>query len=298
MPLDPAPRARRRPVCHAARSSAAASPAPAARGRGLARCSPTRGRRSPPSQTARRHPVLSSDLYASPDPQRFVARARSAAAPSGIKYVSGPPVEVRFRPPTAPGSRGRRSLTALDRVGPAQGPRRVPQRLARSAQPGSGTVEAELRGRDDRRSRCQLPGHRGGAGRPGQAAPRAASPTTPTPSASTRSAPASPRARCTPCRCRRRRAPGKPVAVLFATPALLRVGSTAGRCSTRCSTSWSPYEDRRDLRARRHLQEPDRHRAVAHGRGVARCRASRGSSASTAPAPSGRARHRVRRRPR
>src|SRR5262249_58678814 len=44
---------------------------------------------------------FSSDLYASPTPQRFTVVLQQGTK-DGIRYVAGPPVEVRFKGPTSP----------------------------------------------------------------------------------------------------------------------------------------------------------------------------------------------------
>jgi hypothetical protein len=146
-------------------------------------------------------------------------------APNGIKFVSGPSVEVRFRSPDG-----------LERLLEARSTPRAPE--------GTGVYRDEFtfdarhwKGQakfsGTTTSRC-VPAT-AVAPVPGDAAPRAASPTT------TNSLGVNPI--CTrkpPCPLHTVSlsdviGAGKPVAVLFATPALC-TSQFCGRCSTRCST--------------------------------------------------------------
>jgi hypothetical protein len=62
--------------------------------------------------------VLSSDLYASTEPQRFVF-ALGQGSPTGLQYVSGPSASVRFK---GPGGGWTKAVTApLDRAGLPKG---------------------------------------------------------------------------------------------------------------------------------------------------------------------------------
>ena len=157
---------------------------------------------------------FSSDLYASPDPQRFTLVLQQGGA-DGIKYVSGPPVEVRFKGPD--GNWTDPIPMVLDRAGLPKG-RGVYHSLSTFGQAGTWDGEARFSGASTKFS-MMLPA---AAVAPvaGQPAPRAASPT----KADTLGV----KPICT-------RVPqcplhtvslsdvigtGRPVAVLFATPAL------------------------------------------------------------------------------
>jgi hypothetical protein len=157
---------------------------------------------------------FSSDLYASPDPQRFTLVLQQGGA-GGIKYVSGPPVQVRFKGPD--GTWTSPIPMVLDRAGLPKG-RGVYHSLATFGQAGIWDGEASFSGTTSKFS-MSLPAT-AVAPVAGQQAPRAASPT--------KSAPLGVKPICT-------RVPqcplhtvslsdvvgaGKPVAVLFATPAL------------------------------------------------------------------------------
>jgi len=156
---------------------------------------------------------FSSDLYASPDPQRF-SLILERGTKNGIKYVSGPPVQVRFRAP-----------------GGAWQPF-APLRLDTEGLPkGRGVYRSELvfDKAGKWKGEAKVAGHTTGfalalpanavAPVPGQAAPRAASPTT------------TDALGVNPICTRDPQCPlhtqslsdvigaGKPVAVLFATPA-------------------------------------------------------------------------------
>jgi hypothetical protein len=86
--------------------------------------------------------VLSSDLYASPEPQRLVF-ALSHSGPKGIQYASGPSVSVRFRSPSGTWSAATR--TAYDRVGLPKG-RGVYVAKPTFDAPGVWRVEARAKG--------------------------------------------------------------------------------------------------------------------------------------------------------
>ncbi len=157
---------------------------------------------------------FSSDLYASPDPQRFTLVLQQGGS-GGIRYVSGPPVQVRFKGPD--GAWSSPIPMVLDRAGLPKG-RGVYHSLATFGQAGIWDGEASFSGTTSKFS-MSLPAT-AVAPVPGQEAPRAASPT--------KAAPLGVKPICT-------RVPqcplhtvslsdvvgaGKPVAVLFATPAL------------------------------------------------------------------------------
>ena len=158
---------------------------------------------------------FSSDLYASPEPQRFTVVLQQGTH-DGIKYVAGPEVEVRFK---APGSGSWTPYTPmqLDRAGLPKG-RGVYRAAVTFAQPGVWNGQARFNDTTTK-FRMELAAD-AMAPVPGEAAPRAASPT--------REAPLGVKPICT-------RVPecplhdtsladvigtGRPTAVLFATPAL------------------------------------------------------------------------------
>jgi len=115
---------------------------------------------------------FSSDLYASPEPQRFTVVLQQGTR-NGIKYVAGPSVEVRFKGP------GSSSWTPympmqLDRAGLPKG-RGVYRAPVTFAEPGTWNGQARF---DDRLTKftLTLPAE-AAAPVPSEAAPRAASPT-------------------------------------------------------------------------------------------------------------------------
>jgi hypothetical protein len=114
---------------------------------------------------------FSSDLYASPDPQRFTLVLQQGSA-DGIKYVSGPPVEVRFKGPD--GNWTDSVPMVLDRAGLPKG-RGVYHSLATFGQAGTWDGEAKFSGTTTKFS-MTLPAV-AVAPVAGQPAPRAASPT-------------------------------------------------------------------------------------------------------------------------
>jgi hypothetical protein len=116
--------------------------------------------------------VLSSDLYASPQPQRLVF-ALSHGGAKGIQFASGPAVAVRFRGPG--GAWTPLTRTAFDRAGLPKG-RGVYVSRPTFDQPGVWRVEARAQGQ-----RVPFTLQVGQAPLtfvPGMPAPRAASPTT------------------------------------------------------------------------------------------------------------------------
>jgi hypothetical protein len=116
--------------------------------------------------------VLSSDLYASDQPQRLVF-ALSHGTDKGIQYASGPSVSVRFRGPN--GSWTPLTKTAYDRAGLPKG-RGVYVSRPRFDTPGVWRVEARAQGQ---KVPFTLQVNTGPVTVvPGTAAPRAASPTT------------------------------------------------------------------------------------------------------------------------
>jgi len=137
---------------------------------------------------------FSSDLYASPNPQRFTLVLQQGTS-DGVQYVAGPALDVRFR---APGSAEWTPYvrTQLDRAGLPKG-RGVYRMATTFAQPGNWDGQARFSGTTTK-FKMTLPAA-AVAPEIGEAAPRAASPTRQTRSASTRSAPACRSARCTRC---------------------------------------------------------------------------------------------------
>jgi len=180
---------------------------------------------------------FSSDLYASPEPQRFSIVLQQGSS-KGIKYVSGPPVQVRFKGPD--GIWTPQVPMVLDRAGLPKG-RGVYHSLATFGQAGTWDGEASFSGTTTKFA-MKLPA---AAVAPvaGQAAPRAASPT----KADTLGV----KPICT-------RVPqcplhtvsladvigaGKPVAVLFATPALC-TSQYCGPVLDELLSIKQPYEDK------------------------------------------------------
>ena len=180
---------------------------------------------------------FSSDLYASPDPQRFTLVLEQGTS-HGIKYVSGPAVSVRFKGPR--GGWSTSTPMQLDREGLPKG-RGVYRTTTTFSDPGIWDGEARFLGKTTRFS-MQLPAG-AVAPVPGQAAPRAASPT--------RADTLGVKPICT-------RVPqcplhtvsladvigaGRPVAVLFATPALC-TSQYCGPVLDELLAIRAPYEDR------------------------------------------------------
>jgi hypothetical protein len=114
---------------------------------------------------------FSSDLYASPEPQRFTVVLQQGTS-NGVKYVAGPAVEVRFKGPG--GSWTPYMPMQLDRAGLPKG-RGVYRAPVTFAEPGTWNGQARF---DDRLTKfsLSLPAE-AAAPVPGEAAPRAASPT-------------------------------------------------------------------------------------------------------------------------
>ena len=180
---------------------------------------------------------FSSDLYASPDPQRF-SLVLQRGTPNGIKYVSGPPVEVRFRPPG--GAWQPYTKLRLDTEGLPKG-RGVYRSEFTFGQEGTWKGQARFSG-DTTGFTMKLPAT-AVAPVPGAAAPRAASPTT-TDALGVK-----------PICTRKPECPlhtvsladvvgaGKPVAVLFATPALC-TSAYCGPVLDEMLAIMGPYQDR------------------------------------------------------
>jgi hypothetical protein len=114
---------------------------------------------------------FSSDLYAAPNPQRFTLVLQQGSS-DGIKYVSGPQVSVRFKGPD--GAWSAFAPMQLDRDGLPKG-RGVYRTETTFGQAGVWDGEAQFLGKTTKFS-MQLPAT-AVAPVPGQAAPRVASPT-------------------------------------------------------------------------------------------------------------------------
>ncbi|MET0422087.1 MAG: hypothetical protein ABW073_10315 [Acidimicrobiia bacterium] len=180
---------------------------------------------------------FSSDLYASPDPQRF-SMILQRPTKGGIAYVSGPKVEVRFRGPG--GDWTEFTKLSLDTEGLPKG-RGVYREAFTFADAGDWKGQAKFPGGKTDFT-FPLPAT-AAAPVPGDAAPRAASPTT------TDSLGVNPI--CT----RKPMCPlhsvslsdvigtGKPVAVLFATPALC-TSAYCGPVLDEMLEIMTPYQDR------------------------------------------------------
>lgn len=180
---------------------------------------------------------FSSDLYASPDPQRFTIVLQQGTS-DGIKYVAGPPVSVRFKGPN--GEWSPPSAMQLDRDGLPKG-RGVYRTQATFGEAGTWDGEAQFSGKTTKFA-MTLPAT-AVAPVAGQQAPRAASPT--------KTDPLGVKPICT-------RVPqcplhtmslsdvigtGRPVAVLFATPALC-TSQYCGPVLDELLSIRQPYEDR------------------------------------------------------
>lgn len=180
---------------------------------------------------------FSSDLYAAPDPQRF-SLVLQRGTPDGIKYVSGPPVQVRFRPPG--GSWGAYTRLQLDTEGLPKG-RGVYRTDVTFDREGTWKGQARFSGSTTGFT-MKLPAT-AVAPVPGDAAPRAASPT-----------PADALG-VNPICTRKPECPlhsvsladvvgtGRPVAVLFATPALC-TSAYCGPVLDEMLELMGPYQDR------------------------------------------------------
>jgi hypothetical protein len=180
---------------------------------------------------------FSSDLYATPTPQRF-SMVLQRATNGGVKYVSGPPMQVRFK---APGGAWQAfTKLRLDTEGLPKG-RGVYRSELVFDQPGNWKGQANVAGATTPFT-LSLPAQ-SVAPVPGDAAPRAASPTT------TNSLGVNPI--CT----RKPQCPlhtvslsdvvgaGRPVAVLFATPALCQ-SAYCGPVLDELLRVMGPYQDR------------------------------------------------------
>ena len=196
-----------------------------------------------PALAASRPPValpFSSDLYASPTAQRFSLILEQATS-NGIKYVSGPPVKVRFRPPG--GSWQKFTSLRLDTEGLPKG-RGIYRSEFVFDKPGKWKGEARFSGTSSTFT-LGLPTN-AVAPIPGQPAPRAASPTT------TNSLGVNPICTRDPqCPLHERSlsdviGSGRPVAVLFATPARCQ-SAYCGPVLDELLKVIPPYQDKVDV---------------------------------------------------
>jgi hypothetical protein len=180
---------------------------------------------------------FSSDLYASPDPQRFSLVLQRGSA-DGIKFVSGPKVQVRFRPPG--GAWQPYTALRLDTEGLPKG-RGVYRNDFTFGQEGIWKGQAKFSGATSS-FRMQLPAA-AVAPVPGMAAPRAASPTTTDALGVNPICTAKPECPLHTVSLADVVGSGKPVAVLFATPALC-VSAYCGPVLDELLEVMGPYEDR------------------------------------------------------
>jgi hypothetical protein len=181
---------------------------------------------------------FSSDLYAAATPQRF-SLVLLRGTSNGIKYVSGPPVEVRFKPPG--GAWQPYTKLRLDTEGLPKG-RGVYRSDLVFDQPGAWKAQTKVRGAGANGFTLTLPAT-AVAPVPGDAAPRAASPTTVDALG------------VNPICTRKPPCPlhtvslsdvigaGKPVAVMFATPALCQ-SAYCGPVLDEMLAIMEPYQDR------------------------------------------------------
>jgi hypothetical protein len=181
---------------------------------------------------------FSSDLYASNTPQRFTLVLQRGGK-NGIQYVSGPPVEVRFKAPGAPDWTPYVAME-LDRDGLPKG-RGVYR--AQVAFPAAGTWKGQARfsGATTKFS-MQLPAT---AAAPviGDAAPRAASPTPGAPLGVNPICTRDPQCPLHTVSLSDVIGTARPVAVMFATPALC-TSMYCGPVLDELLKIKAPYEDR------------------------------------------------------
>jgi len=181
---------------------------------------------------------FSSDLYASPNPQRFTLVLQQGTS-DGVQYVAGPALDVRFR---APGSTEWTPYvrTQLDRAGLPKG-RGVYRMATTFAQPGNWDGQARFSGTTTK-FKMTLPAA-AVAPEIGEAAPRAASPT------KTNTLGVNPICTRVP-QCPLHTVSladvvgaGRPVAVMFATPALC-TSMYCGPVLDELLAVRAPYQDR------------------------------------------------------
>jgi hypothetical protein len=180
---------------------------------------------------------FSSDLYAAPDPQRFTLVLQQGTS-DGIRYVSGPPVSVRFKGPD--GALGPYAPMTLDRAGLPKG-RGVYRTDATFATAGTWDGEAKFLGKTTKFSMI-LP-EQAVAPVPGQPAPRAASPTKEDTLGVKPICTRDPMCPLHTVSLSDVIGTGRPVAVLFATPALC-TSQYCGPILDELLAIRKPYEDR------------------------------------------------------
>jgi hypothetical protein len=181
---------------------------------------------------------FSSDLYASPQPQRFTLVLQQGTS-DGVRYVAGPPVDVRFKGPGA-SSWTPYARTELDREGLPKG-RGVYRVQTTFAQPGTWTGQARFGGNTTKFA-MSLPAT---AVAPviGEAAPRAPSPTKADPLGVDPICTRDPECPLHAVSLSDVIGTGRPVAVLFATPALC-VSQYCGPVLDQLLSIRAPYEER------------------------------------------------------
>jgi hypothetical protein len=180
--------------------------------------------------------VLSSDLYATTRPQRFVFGYQRAG--SFTDYASGPPTTVRFRSPG--GAWSPFTPAPLDRAGLPRG-RGVYVSTPVFTEPGVWKVEARAQGQRIRFAAQVYP--RPTAPIPGVMAPRAASPTVTDPLGVDPICTRDPQCPLHTVSLSSVIGTGRPVAALFATPARCQ-SMYCGPVLDRLLKTMKPYEDR------------------------------------------------------
>jgi hypothetical protein len=181
---------------------------------------------------------FSSDLYASPQPQRFTLVLQQGTS-DGVRYVAGPPVDVRFKGPDAATWTPYARLD-LDRAGLPKG-RGVYRAQTTFAQPGDWKGQARFSGTTTNFA-MTLPAT---AVAPviGEAAPRAASPTKADPLGVDPICTRDPECPLHTMSLSDVVGTGRPVALLFATPALC-TSQYCGPVLDQLLSIRAPYEDR------------------------------------------------------
>jgi hypothetical protein len=180
---------------------------------------------------------FSSDLYATPDPQRFTLVLQQGTS-DGIQYVSGPPVSVRFKGPD--GTFSPYVKMTLDRQGLPKG-RGVYRTDATFATPGTWDGQAKFLGKTTKFA-MTLPAT-ASAPVAGEAAPKAASPTTTDSLGVNPICTRDPQCPLHTVSLSEVIGTGKPVAVIFATPALCQ-SQYCGPVLDELLKVMTPYKDR------------------------------------------------------
>jgi hypothetical protein len=181
---------------------------------------------------------FSSDLYASPQPQRFTLVLQQGTN-DGVRYVAGPAVDIRFKGPGAT-SWSAYTRLELDREGLPKG-RGVYRVQTTFAQPGRWDGQARFRGTTTKFA-MTLPAT---AVAPviGAAAPRAPSPTKADPLGVNPICTRDPECPLHSVSLSEVIGTGRPVAVLFATPALC-TSQYCGPVLDELLSIRAPYEER------------------------------------------------------